>query len=77
MNNKRRKNVNAIISQLETLKEEIESLREEEQEYMDNMPEGLQESERYRSAEQTVSDFEDAETNIIDAIETLENCKNN
>lgn len=47
MNKIRRKNLQAIIDQLEELKGGLEDLQAEEEEYRDNIPENMQESERY------------------------------
>jgi uncharacterized coiled-coil DUF342 family protein len=56
-----------LRSLIESLKEDatdliaqIEEVRDEEQEYIDNMPESLQQSERYQNAEAAVSQLEDA-----------------
>lgn len=47
MNKIRRKNLQSIIDQLEELKGSLEDLQAEEEEYRDNIPENMQESERY------------------------------
>ena len=47
MNKIRRKNLQAIIDRLEELKGSLEDLQAEEEEYRDNIPENMQESERY------------------------------
>ena len=52
MNNIRRKQIAAIMEQLEALREEVETLQEEEQEAFDNLPEGIQMSERGESMEE-------------------------
>ncbi len=46
MNNSRRKQIDTIIEELETIKERIVDLNEVEQDIFDNMPEGFQESEK-------------------------------
>ena len=46
MNNQRRKEIDKIMAEVEELKSRIESLQVEEQDSLDNMPEGLQNSER-------------------------------
>lgn len=38
----------------------IDGIKEEEQEYIDNLPENLQQSEKAQNAEQAVSDLEEA-----------------
>ena len=47
MNKIRRKNLQSIIDQLEELKGSLEDLQAEEEAYRDNIPENMQESERY------------------------------
>ena len=42
MNAERRKRVKVVLDQLEMLKASIEGIRDEEQEYYDNMPEAIQ-----------------------------------
>jgi hypothetical protein len=46
VNKQRRAAINKLSGQLSDILSEMESLRDEEQEAFDNMPEGLQESER-------------------------------
>lgn len=46
MNNTRRKELQKQIDSLQEIKEALESIANDEQEAYDNMPEGLQESER-------------------------------
>lgn len=50
MNKIRRKNLQSIIDQLEELKGSLEDLQAEEEEYRDNIPENMRESERYPSS---------------------------
>lgn len=65
MNRVRRKALADIQEQIETLRDELEGLMEEEEEYRDNIPENLQGSERYETAD-TACD------NMNSAIESLE-----
>lgn len=67
MNNDRRKAITAAVSLVEALKGQIEeavsaieAIKDEEEEYKDNMPESLQSSERYETAEAAVSALEEA-----------------
>jgi len=67
VNNPRRKDIQSIsdkLGDLEALlseiKDAIESVKDEEQEYYDNMPEGLQGSDRGYAAEAAISNLEDA-----------------
>ena len=50
MNNTRRKAITKMIESLSNIKDEIENLSDEEQEFVDNAPENLMYSERYERA---------------------------
>lgn len=65
MNAQRRKALKAVITKLEDLdslrqeiKEELEDVMDEEQESFDNMPEGLQESDRGQQMQEYISTIE-------------------
>jgi len=75
MNKQRRKDIDTIIQTLEEIREQIQFVLEEEQEYLDNIPENLQNSERYETAQTAVSELEEADGSIDDIIEHLENAK--
>lgn len=75
MNNARRKTLRDIIKTfgtlvdiqaLEDLKGEVEQARDDEQEYLDNMPESLQGGDKGQAAEAAISALEQA----IEALET-------
>ncbi len=59
MNNQRRKQIEAVLNKLADLRSRVEELQSEEQDYFDNMPENLQQSERGEKAEQAASRLED------------------
>jgi hypothetical protein len=63
MNNKRR-------ARLHKINDELENLIYEEQEAFDNMPEGIQESERGTISEEAVNYMEDAKSAIEEIINT-------
>jgi len=67
MNNTRRKQIQGIIDKLEDLKCNIESLKDEEQEAFDNLPEGIQASERGEAMESAVYNLEEG-YDIIDMV---------
>lgn len=71
MNNDRRNRIRKLISQLEEINSEIEEILSEEQDAFDNMPEGLQSSERGDLAQEAISNLENA--NLDDIISSLEN----
>lgn len=75
MNKERRKKLDDLIEILEGLANDIETLRDEEQEYFDNMPEGLKGAEKGEAAEQAISEMEDAMQSLGEAKEQLESAK--
>lgn len=72
MNMTRRNEIKSIIEDLGALKERIEAVGQDEQEAYDNLPEGIQDSERGQNMEQAISDLEDAASNIEDIVDTLQ-----
>lgn len=75
MNKQRRKQIYQIVEQLESLKLEIEELGEEERDYYDNMPEGIQDSEKGEIASEAGDRMEYATDNIDEAIDNLSEAK--
>lgn len=73
MNKMRRKKISSIVSDLTRIQEEIESIRDDEQDYFDNMPENLQGSERGEIAESAIDALDAASGNLEEAIGNLEN----
>lgn len=87
MNAKRRKEIGKILNKInerimatvDEIQTDIDNIRTEELEVVENMPENLQGTERYETAEQAVDylndaydAFEDAVTNLQDAMSALE-----
>ena len=72
MNKLRRKTLQKIFDQLSDLREEIEAVKEEEDESRENMPENLQGSERYEQSETASSNMDEAMEYISSACDSLE-----
>lgn len=72
MNNTRRKAITKLMVQIEELRSDLECLLDEEQEAFDNMPEGLQYSERGERMEEIISYIEDAVGSLEEVNENLE-----
>ena len=71
----RRKSLDKVMRQIEAMQSgifellgDLEAIREEEEEYRDNMPENLQGSEKYEKADAAV----DAITAAYDALEAAD-----
>ena len=71
MNKQDRKMIEGYISQLQDLKDNVESMRDEETEKLDNMPDGLQESERGEAIQDAIDNLDSASDSIGDAIDYL------
>ena len=71
MNNKRRKQIEEIVGTLMDLQSEIESLRDEEQEIVDNTPENLQGTERFEIAEAAAENLDSACSSMDELIDYL------
>lgn len=74
MNAKVRKEIAKHIASLNEIKDKVESIMENEQEKYDNMPEGLQDSERADEMLEAVDNLDSAVSSIEEAVEYLENC---
>lgn len=72
MNNQRRKEIKKIIEKMYDIKTEIESVLSDEEFSFDNMPEGLQNSERGMNSEEAIDLLNEAIDNIEGSIENLE-----
>lgn len=74
MNKLRRKEIAEIQNRLEKLKEEVEnvmldleSIQEAEQDYFDNMPEGIQAGEKGDKAQESIDNLSEA----VDMLNTI------
>lgn len=72
MNKQRRKEISAVITKLENIKEELENILGDEQDYYDNIPENLQMSERADQSSEAIDIMEDAISSIEDITDQLE-----
>lgn len=57
----------------EELKEELESILYDEQDYFDNMPENLQGSMKGIDSEEAINQLEDAISSLEEAIDSVDN----
>lgn len=75
MNKQRRKEIDRIADELRNIHSLLEDLQNEEQEYLDNMPENMQQGDRGQQAEEAISALEDAVSSIDEAISRLEDAQ--
>ncbi len=75
MNRTRREAIDDLIEQLENIQQQIETLKDEEQTAYDNMPEGLQCSERGETITEAIDNLESAESSVEETIGYLTSAK--
>lgn len=72
MNNQRRKSINDIIDRLSAIMDELDVLNTEEQDAHDNLPDGLQESERGEAMQEAADALDQAKCDIESVIDNLQ-----
>jgi hypothetical protein len=76
MNEQRRAAISNISSQLDGLISKLDGLMDQEQGYLENMPESFQFAEKGQKAERALFNLDTATANIQDAIDNLDSaCK--
>ena len=76
MNKQRRYKLQKIYEIISDAMENLEILMNEEEEYKDNIPENLQNSERYEKAEEACDNLYEAISNLEEALDYIENAIN-
>lgn len=71
MNKARRKWLSDVINKIEEQKSELESIRDEEQDCFDNLPEGIQYSERGDTMQEYIDNIDEAISEIDDILSNL------
>jgi hypothetical protein len=72
MNKVRRKALREIAEQIGTLRDELETLHDEEDEYRENIPESLQGGEKYELSESASDSMNEALDSLDEAISNIE-----
>ena len=72
MNQERRTKIEKLVEQLQDIEGSIRELQEEEQEAFDNLPEGIQGSERGQAMEEAAGNLEQAADACAEASGQLE-----
>lgn len=72
MNKVRRKALSEIAEQISTLRDELEALRDEEDEYHENIPKSLQGGEKYELSESVSDSMNEALDSLDEAISNIE-----
>lgn len=72
MNNKQRKQLKALSEQVEEIKQEVEMIRDDEQEKIDNLPDGLIGSSKEDEYQEAVDALEEVISSLEDVIDNFE-----
>lgn len=60
MNNSRRAELRAVIAVIESAIEKVESVKDDEQMSYDNLPEGIQDSDRGETMQEAIDNLDEA-----------------
>lgn len=71
MNKERRKSIERIIDELNEIQADLTSIRGDEGEAYDNLPEGIQSSERGDSMQEAIDAMDNADGYLQEAIDYL------
>ena len=71
MNKVRRQKIGDAVLHIQSAERILSSVMDDEQDAMDNMPENLQESERYSTMEDAVDCLDDVISTLDETIESL------
>ena len=72
MNRERRKRLEAAKEKLEEVYFELEAIKEEEEQALDNMPESLQQTERGEAMQTAIDTIDDAMNDVESTKDNLE-----
>jgi hypothetical protein len=72
MNANRRKQIQDAIKRLEDIASEIDSIKNDEQDYYDNLPENFQNSEKGESSQSATDSLDNAFNAVEESIQELE-----
>lgn len=72
MNKDRRKSIERIVDKINEIKADLTGVRNDEEEAYDNLPEGIQSSERGDSMQEAIEAMDDADGALQDAVDYLE-----
>ena len=75
MNKSAKKQLSKLYDEIESLREKLEQIKDQQQETYDNMSERVQESERGETLYEALDNLETAHTLIEEALENIDNAK--
>jgi flagellar biosynthesis chaperone FliJ len=75
MNKARRKQLSEVSDKLNAIMEELQSIMDDEEEYRDNIPENLVNSERYEKADNACTEIQTAIDQLEDVIASVDSAQ--
>lgn len=77
MNKMNRKQLSDLISRIETIHEELDEIKDGEEEKFDNMPENLQDSEKGEALSEIIDFPDSASESLNESVESIQNAIDN
>lgn len=77
MNKMNRKQLSDLISRIETIREELDEIKDGEEEKFDNMPENLQDSEKGEALSEVIDFLDSASESLNESVESIQNAIDN
>lgn len=71
MNKDRRNRLTVLMKNIDVLKEQLESIMEEEEEYYNNMPDNMKDGERGQQTEERVGTIQNAIDRLDEAMSAI------
>lgn len=75
MNKQRRKELDRIIEDIDSLKERVDELYSEEEEYKENMPENMHCGDKYYASEEAIESMQSCIESLDEAVSYLQEAK--
>jgi NADPH-dependent glutamate synthase beta subunit-like oxidoreductase len=72
MNDQRRKGLSMLAAKIQDVYDAVETLRDDEQEYLDNMPEGIREGDKGDKSQEAIDYLDSAVDALSAAIADIE-----
>ena len=77
MNKMNRKQLSDLISRIETIHEELDEIKDGEEEEFDNMPENLQDSEKGEALSEIIDFLDSASESLNESVESIQSAIDN
>lgn len=77
MNKINRKQLSDLISRIETIRDELDEIKDGEEEKFDNMPENLQDSEKGETLSEIIDFLDSASESLNECVESIQSAIDN